>query len=153
MKKKKKQELSEKQKRFVDYYVKTGNATEAAIKAGYSKRTARQTGAENLTKPYIAAAVEERNKQLESERIADMIEIKQFWTSVIRNTEVPMGDRLKASEFIARTNAAFIERREHTGKDGGPIQTQRSVDLTGLSDEELETLEEILSRATDSGAS
>lgn len=114
--------LTEKQKRFVDYYIKTGNATEAAIKAGYSRHTARQMGAENLTKPYIVEAIAERNKQLEDERIAGMKEIKEFWTRVVRDENAAMGDRLKASEFIARTNAAFKERHEHTGKDGGPIE-------------------------------
>jgi phage terminase small subunit len=44
--------LTEKQKRFCDYYIETGNATEAAIRAGYSNKTARFIGAENLTKPF-----------------------------------------------------------------------------------------------------
>ena len=43
--------LSEKQKRFADYYVELGDATQAAIKAGYSKRSAKTIGCENLTKP------------------------------------------------------------------------------------------------------
>ncbi len=42
--------LTPKQKAFADYYIQTGNATEAAIKAGYSKKTARFIGNENLTK-------------------------------------------------------------------------------------------------------
>ena len=41
--------LTEKQKKFADFYIKLGNATQAAIKAGYSEKTARFTGAENLT--------------------------------------------------------------------------------------------------------
>lgn len=45
--------LTEKQRRFADYYIETGNCTEAAIKAGYSKRTARVIGQENLLKPAI----------------------------------------------------------------------------------------------------
>lgn len=107
--------LTEKQRRFVDYYVKTANATQAAIKAGYSERTAAQTGARLLRNVKIASAVEERNKQLESDRIADMIEVKEFWSSVMRDDNVAVADRLKASEFIARTNAAFTERVAHSG--------------------------------------
>lgn len=49
--------LTAKQERFVAEYLKDGNATRAAIAAGYSKNTARSTGAENLTKPDIAAAI------------------------------------------------------------------------------------------------
>ncbi|MBQ8693559.1 MAG: terminase small subunit, partial [Synergistaceae bacterium] len=50
--------LTAKQRAFVEFY--TGNATEAAIKAGYSKDTARSIGQENLTKPDIIAAIKER---------------------------------------------------------------------------------------------
>jgi hypothetical protein len=49
--------LTPKQKRFVAEYQKDQNATQAAIRAGYSKNTARVTGPENLSKPDIAAAI------------------------------------------------------------------------------------------------
>ena len=45
--------LNARQKAFCEYYVASGNATEAAIKAGYSERTARVIGQENLTKPAL----------------------------------------------------------------------------------------------------
>ena len=45
--------LTLKQKKFCDYYMSSGNATESAVKAGYSKKTAKQIGMENLTKPYF----------------------------------------------------------------------------------------------------
>ena len=51
--------LTGKQKAFVDEYLKDLNATQAAIRAGYSKKTARQTGQENMTKPVIKAAIEQ----------------------------------------------------------------------------------------------
>ena len=41
--------MTEKQKRFCDFYIETGNAKEAAIRAGYSEKTAKQIGQENLT--------------------------------------------------------------------------------------------------------
>ena len=46
--------LTEKQKRFIDYYVETANATESAKRAGYSSKTAKNIGAENLTKLTIS---------------------------------------------------------------------------------------------------
>lgn len=49
--------LTDKQQRFVDEYLVDLNATQAAIRAGYSVETARQIGAENLSKPYIQAAI------------------------------------------------------------------------------------------------
>ena len=52
--------LSKKQKLFVEYYLQTWNATQAAIKAGYSKRSARFIGSQNLTKVYIAKEIKRR---------------------------------------------------------------------------------------------
>ncbi|MBR3746771.1 MAG: terminase small subunit [Selenomonadaceae bacterium] len=43
--------MNERQKRFVDFYIQTGNASEAARMAGYSKNIANRIGAENLSKP------------------------------------------------------------------------------------------------------
>lgn len=64
-------QMSEKQKAFCDFYVETLNQTEAAILAGYSKKTARTTGSENMTKPYIKEYIDLRLAELEEARIAD----------------------------------------------------------------------------------
>ena len=50
--------LTPKQQRFVDEYLRDLNATQAAIRAGYSEKTAREIGAENLSKPVIREAVD-----------------------------------------------------------------------------------------------
>lgn len=101
--------LTEKQKRFCDYYIASANATEAAIKAGYSKRTAKVIGAENLTKPYLHEYIEKRQKETQSKRTADMTEVKEFWASVLRDKEESMANRVKVSELIAKSNNAFSE--------------------------------------------
>lgn len=54
--------LSAKQEKFIEEYIKCRNAAEAARRAGYSVRTARSIGAENLTKPDILKEIEERTK-------------------------------------------------------------------------------------------
>ena len=76
--------LTEKQRRFVDYYVETGNKTEAAKKAGYSEKTAASIGDENLRKPAIKAAIDARLKELEDKRIAKADDVLQFLTSTLR---------------------------------------------------------------------
>lgn len=76
--------LTEKQRRFVDYYVETGNKTEAAKKAGYSEKTAASIGDENLRKPAIKAAIDARLRELEDKRIAKADEVMQFLTSTLR---------------------------------------------------------------------
>lgn len=76
--------LTEKQRRFVDYYVETGNKTEAAKRAGYSEKTAASIGDENLRKPVIKAAIDARLKELEDKRIAKADEVMKFLTSTLR---------------------------------------------------------------------
>jgi phage terminase small subunit len=76
--------LTEKQRRFVDYYVETGNKTEAAKKAGYSEKTAASIGDENLRKPAIKATIDARLRELEGKRIAKADEVMKFLTSTLR---------------------------------------------------------------------
>ena len=70
--------LTIKQKAFADYYIELGNATEAAIKAGYNPKTARQIGSMNLTKVDIKSYIDERMKGIESDRIAKAEEVLAF---------------------------------------------------------------------------
>ena len=58
-----------KQQKFADEFMISGNATDAAIKAGYSKKSAYATGAENLRKPVIIEYISERKKQIESKKM------------------------------------------------------------------------------------
>lgn len=74
--------LTEKQKRFVDYYVETGNQTEAARRAGY--KNPNKAGAENMVKHGIRELIDARLKELESKRIASADEVLQFLTSSMR---------------------------------------------------------------------
>jgi phage terminase small subunit len=104
--------LTEKQQRFVDYYLASGNAEEAATKAGYNARGNTTKLLQNTT---IQKAIKERNKVLESARIANMEEVKELWTNILRNNGMDVKDRLKASEYIAKTNGAFIEKQHITG--------------------------------------
>lgn len=101
--------MTEKQKKFCDYYLETGNATEAAIKAGYSKKTAKEMGYENLTKPHIKAYIDQRTKQMDSERIATPEEVLKYFTSVMRgevrdqfNLDAPLAERTKAADALAK---------------------------------------------------
>ena len=79
--------LTTKQQKFVTAYVELGNATSAALKAGYSKRTARSIGQENLTKPDIKAAIDERMKKLEDAKIMKADEAMKLLTRIARGEE------------------------------------------------------------------
>lgn len=111
--------LTAKQQRFIDAY--TGNATAAAIAAGYSAKTAPFIGAENLKKPKILAAIKSRETVRCTPLIASRAERQQFWSSVMRDKEQQMRDRLKAAELLGKSEADFVERQEITGRDGAPL--------------------------------
>ena len=78
------QKLTEKQRRFVNAYIKTGNAAEAARKAGYTGKNANIIGQQNLTKLYIRNAIEKRLKEMEDAQIADAKEVMKLLTSTLR---------------------------------------------------------------------
>ncbi|WP_426422379.1 terminase small subunit [Pediococcus acidilactici] len=80
--------LTAKQKKFADNYIKTGNATQSAIDAGYSKKTAKSVGSENLTKPDIKAYIAEKMREIESDRIMGAQEALEFLTNVVRGKEL-----------------------------------------------------------------
>lgn len=125
--------LTAKQKLFCDEYIISLNATQAAIKAGYSKKTARKIAAENLTKPVIQNYISERMKQKESSLIATQDEVLQYLTSVLRGESrttdivlVGMGDgyqevqevekkpsekdRLKAAELLGKRYGLYTDK-------------------------------------------
>jgi phage terminase small subunit len=114
--------LTEKQKRFIDYYVETGNATEAAILAGYSEKTAKQIGSENLSK--LDSYIKERLKPIDNKRIADADEVLQYLTAVMRGEvkdtfdfDTSVRDRNKAAELLGKRHRLFIDKveQENTG--------------------------------------
>ena len=129
------EKLTEKQKRFVDFYIQTGNASEAARLAGYNPKTAGRIGGENLKKLEIKNAINARLKEFESSRKADAKEILEYMTSVMRGeleeeviSAVGTGDgkfepkvvtkhvgikeRNKAAEMLAKVHGLFNEKTE-----------------------------------------
>ena len=124
------EKLTQKQQRFVDEYIISGNATQAAIKAGYSKKTAKQTGTENLAKPIIKAELDRRNAEIKSAKTADMQEVMEYLASVMRgeqtesvatakgiydNVPVSAKDRIKAAELIGKRHGAWTDKKEISG--------------------------------------
>lgn len=127
--------LTAKQQRFCDEYLIDLNATQAAIRAGYSEKTARAIGAENLTKPDINAYIEKRMAEKEAKLIADQDEVLKYITSVMRGeskaevvvvegcgdgysearrmTKAPdEKERLKAAEMLGKRYGLFKDKVE-----------------------------------------
>ena len=99
--------LTIKQQKFIDFYIERGNATEAAELAGYSKKTAKQIGSENLSK--LDSYIKVRMKELESKRIASAEEVLEYFTKVMRGEEkdqfgldASLRDRNNAAKCLAQ---------------------------------------------------
>lgn len=122
--------LNERQLAFCEYYIECGNATEAAIKAGYSEKTARSTGSENLTKPDISEYIEKRLAEQRSKRIASADEVMQFFTSVMRgevkdafDLDPALDTRIAAGkEIMKRYNVAADRNRTSEEKLDGLLK-------------------------------
>lgn len=134
-KNKKKSELNEKQKRFVEEYLRSGNASEAARNAGYSAKTAGESAAQLLKNIKVQSAIDSRLKELESERVATTQEIQEYLTAVMRGeldeevvvnvgvgkgytradkikAQVGAKDRTKAAELLAKVRGMFVNKSE-----------------------------------------
>ena len=113
--------LTEKQKQFCLEYLVDLNATQAAIRAGYSQRTAREIGKENLTKPYIQENIQKLiDKRSERTQItADYVlcELKR----IAETDNVKDSNKIRALELLGKHPKLFTERHEHLGERGGPI--------------------------------
>ena len=79
--------LTPKQQAFCEFYIETGNKTEAAIKAGYSKKTAAVIGDENLKKPYIREYIDQKLAEMSEKRVAKAQEVLETLTRILRREE------------------------------------------------------------------
>ena len=92
--------LNERQKAFCEYYAACFNATEAAIKAGYSEKTARSIGAENLTKPDIQNYLQTLTQKAQTSRVATIQEVLEYLSSTMRNQSEVTRERTKAAQIL-----------------------------------------------------
>lgn len=76
--------MTPKQQKFCDEYIKTGNATQSAINAGYSQKTAKSIGAENLTKPDLKKYIDSKLKSISNNAIASAEETLTILTQIVR---------------------------------------------------------------------
>jgi phage terminase small subunit len=135
--------LTEKQKRFADYYIETGNATESYKRAGYSVNSdeaARVNASRLLTNANVRAYIDERIAEKDSQRIAKQDEILEFLTKVMRGElteQIPVGlgdgyfelkdkdtyikDRVKAAELLGKRYAMWTDKQQIDGVIGVQI--------------------------------
>lgn len=198
------QRLTPKRQLFVMEYLRDEefNATQAAIRSGFSKKTAYSQGQRLLknveVKAAIDAAMAARLERLKMSQDETLLEISKLARAKITDylsfrtektivdcdgngtpiydykqiVEVKPSDEVDGAaiaevqltkdgtfkfklhdkkgslELMGRHQGLFKDKHEHTGKDGGPIEISKKPDLSSLTDEELDELERILSKAT-----
>ena len=107
--KKAKKNLTQRQIRFVQDFMKSNNVTQAAIRSGYSKKTASVQGSRLLTNVKVAEYVDAINERLESDKIADIQEVMEYLTSVMRgeakdqfDLDASLSERTRAASELAK---------------------------------------------------
>lgn len=116
--------LTAKQQRFCDEYLIDLNATQAAIRAGYSKKTAGKIGQENLTKPDIQQRIEARMAEKESELIADQDEVLKYLTAVMRGQS-------RSSVVVVESTGDFMSQAREMEKAPDEKERLRAAELLG----------------------
>jgi phage terminase small subunit len=179
--------LNHRQRRFVQEYLVDLNATQAAIRAGYSKDSAREIGSENLSKPAISAAIEAAQAErlsrveltgdmviaelrkigfanmqdymgstedgdpfldfsaltrdqaaaLQEVTVDEYVEGRGEESRAVKRVKFKLADKRAALVDLGKHLKLFVERHEHTGKDGGPIETKN---VNALTDEQLASI-------------
>lgn len=123
--------MSLKQQRFADEYIISGNATQAAVKAGYSSKYANTNASKLLQNTTIKSYIDERLAQLASDKVATQEEVLTYLTSVMRgetqeqtlcsigelgqeviDIDVGAKDRIKAAELIGKRFRMWTEKVE-----------------------------------------
>lgn len=123
--------LTLKQQRFADEYIITGNATEAAIKAGYSKKYANTNASKLLQNTTIFSYINKQLEELKTEKVADQQEILEYLTSIVRGeqqeqTLIGLGEgaqgvtdidvssvqRIKAAELLGKRYSMWTDKKE-----------------------------------------
>ncbi len=138
--------ITPKQQRFVSEYLKDQNGTQAAIRTGYSAKTAKQQGSRLLADPRIQAAVRAGQKKVakKAEVTVDslMAELEQARKLALKEKQASAA--VTATMGKGKLAGLLVEKHKHSGAIG-------TYDLSKLSDHELDRLEQILGPLADSG--
>lgn len=102
--------LTAKQKLFADEYVKSGNAMQSAIKAGYSDKYAKSSSSKMLENVGIKSYIDTKMAEIESHKIADAKEVLEFYTRVLRKEETE-------ETIVATAKAAVTVDKDPSLKD------------------------------------
>ena len=121
--------LTPKQQRFVEEYLIALNATQSAIRAGYSEKTAQEIGSENLSKPMVAKAIAEAQEKLSNKAQVTVEMVVQGLLNEAKDLSEgsTQSARVSAWAHLGKHLGMFKDKIEHTGANGGPIDLSLKV--------------------------
>lgn len=109
--------LTEKERIFADEYIKTTNATQSAIKAGYAENSASVTGSKMLRKPKVRQYIDDVMEKRSKNTIATADEVLEYLTKVMNGEEkdafgldASIADRTKAAELLGKRHMLFTDK-------------------------------------------
>jgi len=121
------EQMTHRQELFIQEYIKTGNTTNSAIKAGYSKRTAKSIGQRLLTFVNIKKRIEELSQKIaNNNNIMTAKERQEYLTKLINSDDVKVSDKLKALDILNKMTGEYTQKVEVNGE----IKTDPFKDLT-----------------------
>lgn len=109
--------LTEKERIFADEYIKTTNATQSAIKAGYSEKSASSKGSQLLRKVKVRKYIDDVMEKRSKNTIATADEVLEYLTKVMNGEEkdafgldASIADRTKAAELLGKRHMLFTDK-------------------------------------------
>lgn len=109
--------LTPKQSAFVHEYMIDLNATQAAIRAGYSEKTANRIGAENLSKPVIQRAIREQQQEIEQRVMITVEWVLSQTAAIAADEDARTADRLKALELLGKHLGIWEKHSDETARE------------------------------------
>ena len=102
--------MTHRQELFMQEYLTSLNATQSAIRAGYSPKTAYSQGQRLLKNVEVLQAINKVMNERKSALIATREQRQEFWTAVMNDCDTAMKDRLKASELLGKSEGDFTDK-------------------------------------------
>lgn len=125
--------LTQKQRRFADEYLVDCNGTKAAVRAGYSPKTANEQAAKLMANPKIHSYITERLDEISSEKIADTQEIMEYLTAVMRGEHKEQilrlnGNGVQVLDYMETSAAIRLKAAEMLAKRYGLLKVNFEIE-------------------------
>ena len=127
--------LTDKQSRFISEYLIDSNATQAAIRAGYSKKTARSQGQRMLTNVDIQEAIQSHQDKAakRNDTTVDLIDSMHRRAYEVAEENAQASAMTVSAQNLAKLHGFLVDRGEITGRDGAPLTIETIITFSGKS--------------------